>query len=59
MTEPGLPVGTVDTLFQYADSKEATEAVNLLMILQVSCFCFYKNNMLISRLYIKTNFLLY
>ena len=28
MTEPGLPVGMVDTLFQYADSKEATEAVN-------------------------------
>ena len=33
MTEPGLPVGMFDTLFQYADSKEATEAVTLLMIL--------------------------
>ena len=32
MTEPGLPVGMVDT-FPYADSKEATEAVALLMIL--------------------------
>ena len=32
MTEPGFPVGMVDTLFQYADTKEATEAVALLMI---------------------------
>ena len=31
-TEPGLPLGMIDT-FQYADSKEATEAVTLLMIL--------------------------
>ena len=31
-TEPALPVGMVDT-FQYTDSKEATEAVTLLMIL--------------------------
>jgi len=31
--QPGLPVGMVDTLFQYADSKEATEAVALLTIL--------------------------